>query len=58
MCCCFWVIGVRRGFTDADVRKVAGENILRVWAENEKVAARLQKERKASTATIEALDGK
>ena len=47
-----------RGWTDADVRKLAGENILRVWAANEQVAARLRAERPASTATIEALDGK
>ena len=49
---------LRRGWTDADVRKLAGENILRVWAANEQVAARLRAERPASTATIEALDGK
>jgi membrane dipeptidase len=48
---------LRRGFTDADVRKLAGENILRVWAANEQIAARLKAERPPSTATIEALDG-
>ena len=48
---------LRRGWTDADVRKLAGENILRVWATNEQMAARLKSERPASTATIEALDG-
>jgi membrane dipeptidase len=48
---------LRRGWTDADVRKLAGENILRAWAQNEQVAARLKNERPASTATIESLDG-
>jgi membrane dipeptidase len=48
---------LRRGFTDADVRKLAGENILRVWAANEQIAARLKAERPPSTATIEVLDG-
>jgi len=48
---------LRRGWTDADVRKLAGENILRVWAKNEQVAARLRRERPPSLATIEALDG-
>lgn len=48
---------LRRGWTDADVKKLAGENILRVWAANEQIAARLKSERPASTATIESLDG-
>ena len=48
---------LRRGWTDADVKKLVGENILRVWASNEQIAARLRNERPASTATIEALDG-
>ena len=48
---------LRRGWTDADVKKLVGENILRVWAANEQIAARLKTERPASTATIEALDG-
>jgi len=47
---------LRRGWTDNDVKKLAGENILRVWAENERVAARLRAERPPSLATIEALD--
>jgi len=49
---------LRRGWTDADARKLAGENILRVWAENEQIAARLKNERPPSLATIEALDGR
>jgi membrane dipeptidase len=48
---------LRRGWTDADAKKLVGENILRVWAANEEIAARLQKERPASIATIESLDG-
>jgi membrane dipeptidase len=47
---------LRRGWTDADVRKLSGGNILRVWAENEQMAARLRSERPPSIATIEALD--
>ena len=47
----------RRGWTDADLKKLAGENLLRVLDQAEQVAARLQKERKPSTATIQQLDG-
>jgi membrane dipeptidase len=43
---------VRRGWSDADLRKVAGENLLRVMGQAEKVAARLQRERPASTAVF------
>lgn len=46
----------RRGWTDTELRKVASGNILRVLAENEKVAARLQKTRRPSTRTIDELD--
>lgn len=49
---------VRRGWSDDDLTKLAGGNIVRTLAAAEEVAARLQKERPASTATIEALDGK
>jgi hypothetical protein len=38
------------------VRKVLGVNMLRVMRQAEDVAARLQKQREPSTATIEALD--
>jgi membrane dipeptidase len=48
----------RRGWSDADLRKLAGENFIRVFTQAEQVAARLQKERAPSTATIEQLDGK
>jgi len=47
---------IRRGWSDADLRKLAGENILRALRQAETVSARLRRERPASTATIEALD--
>jgi len=34
---------VRRGYTEAQIRKIWGGNLLRVWRDVEKVAARLQK---------------
>jgi membrane dipeptidase len=40
---------IRRGWSDADLRKLAGENVLRAMEETERVAARLQRERPAST---------
>jgi membrane dipeptidase len=46
----------RRGWSEADLRKVAGENLLRVFTQAEKVSARLKSERPASIATIEQLD--
>jgi membrane dipeptidase len=48
---------LKRGYADADVRKILGSNVLRVMKRAEEVAARLQKEREPSTATIELLDG-
>jgi membrane dipeptidase len=48
----------RRGWSDEDLKKLAGENLLRALERVESVAARLQKERKPSTATIEKLDGR
>ncbi|MCU0635565.1 MAG: dipeptidase [Gemmatimonadaceae bacterium] len=48
----------RRGWTDAELRKLAGENVLRALTQAERVSARLRRERPASTATIEQLDGK
>jgi membrane dipeptidase len=48
---------IRRGWSDADLKKLAGENVLRALREAEAVSRRLQKERPPSTATIEALDG-
>jgi len=48
----------RRGWSEAELRKLAGENVLRVWTEAERVAERLRRERGPSTATIEGLDGR
>lgn len=49
---------IRRGWSDADLKKLAGENVIRVLRQAERVAARLQRERPPSTATIEALDAR
>jgi membrane dipeptidase len=43
----------RRGWSDADLRKLAGENILRAFERAEAVAAGLQKTRGPSIASIE-----
>ncbi|HYR83020.1 MAG TPA: dipeptidase [Terriglobia bacterium] len=40
---------LRRGYTKDDLRKILGQNVLRVMRQVEQVAARLQKERPAST---------
>jgi membrane dipeptidase len=48
---------IRRGWSDADLRKLAGQNLLRVLRTAELVAARLQQTREPSTKTIEELDG-
>jgi membrane dipeptidase len=45
-----------RGYDDADLRKVAGGNVLRLMREAEEVAERLRSERGPSLATIEHLD--
>jgi membrane dipeptidase len=47
---------LRRGYTDEEVRKILGLNVLRVWRQAEQVAAKLQKTRGPSTATREKLD--
>ncbi|MEO8192740.1 MAG: dipeptidase [Gemmatimonadales bacterium] len=47
-----------RGWSDEDMRKLAGENVLRVLEKVEDVAGRLQKSRTPSTKTIALLDGK
>ena len=47
----------RRGWTEEELRKLAGENVLRVMREAEAVARRLQRQRPPSTKTIEELDG-
>jgi membrane dipeptidase len=48
----------RRGWTEQDLRKLAGENILRAMARAQEVAARLRRERPPSTRTILELDGR
>ena len=48
---------MRRGWTNEEVAKVAGENMLRVLASVEAAAAKLRTLRKPSEATIESLDG-
>jgi membrane dipeptidase len=48
---------IRRGWSDADLSKLAQGNVLRVMAEAEAVARRLQKSRPPSIATLESLDG-
>lgn len=45
---------IRRGWSDADLKKLAGENVLRALRAAEATAARLQKEREPSTRTITA----
>jgi membrane dipeptidase len=48
----------RRGWTDADLKKLAGGNVLRVMRQAETVSERLQKARPASTKSIQELDGR
>ena len=48
---------IRRGWSDRDLKKLAGQNLLRVFRAAEATAARLQKTRQPSTKTIEELDG-
>jgi membrane dipeptidase len=48
---------IRRGWSDADLKKLAGGNLLRAFRGAEATAARLRKTRQPSTKTIEELDG-
>lgn len=48
---------LHRGYSAEDIKKIAGLNFLRVFRQAEAVASRLQKERPASDARIEELDG-
>ncbi len=43
---------IRRGWSDADLRKLAGQNLLRVMHQAEAVAAKLQAAGQPSTATV------
>lgn len=47
---------IRRGWKDDALRKLASGNLIRAFTQAEAVAARLQRERPPSTATLEALD--
>ena len=49
---------IRRGWSDADLEKLAGGNLIRVLTQAEAVAMRLQGQRAPSLATIEPLDGR
>ena len=44
---------LRRGYTDADIKKILGQNVLRVMREVEKVSKKLQAERGPSTAIFQ-----
>jgi membrane dipeptidase len=44
---------IRRGYTDDEVKKVLGLNILHVMREVERAATRIQRTRGPSTATID-----
>ncbi|HEX6434619.1 MAG TPA: membrane dipeptidase, partial [Gemmatimonadales bacterium] len=48
---------IRRGWSDADLKKLAGGNLLRALRAAEATSARLRKARQPSTRTIEQLDG-
>ena len=48
----------RRGWTEADLRKLAGENVLRALKQAETVSARIKRQRPPSTKTIQQLDGR
>ena len=48
---------VRRGWSDRELKKVAGGNVLRALRASEATARRLQASRRPSVATIETLDG-
>jgi membrane dipeptidase len=49
---------IRRGWSDADLRKLAGENVLRAFRTAEGVSRLLRATRKPSVATIEQMDAK
>jgi len=48
----------RRGWSEDDLRKLAGENVMRAWREAEESAGRIQRTRGPSTRTIEEMDGR
>jgi membrane dipeptidase len=48
---------LKRGYSDDDIKKVIGLNVLRAWRQADRVAADLKKQRGPSSATIQRLDG-
>jgi membrane dipeptidase len=48
----------RRGWSDEELKRLAGENLLRVMREAESTARRIQRVREPSTRTIEEMDGR
>lgn len=48
---------LRRGYSDEEIGKIAGRNVLRVLHQAEQTAARLQKTRRASDVTLPQMDG-
>jgi membrane dipeptidase len=48
----------RRGWSEDDLAKLAGGNVLRAWSAAENAAAQIQQRRGPSNATIEDLDGR
>ena len=49
---------LKRGWTDTELKGLAGENVLRVLKGAETVSSLLRKTRPASTKTIQQLDGR
>jgi membrane dipeptidase len=47
---------LKRGYTEQDIKKILGLNVLRVMREAERVSMELHKKRGPSTATIESMD--
>ena len=48
---------IRRGYSDEDIKKILGLNVLRAMRQTEVRAAELRRKRLPSAATIEELDG-
>lgn len=48
---------LKRGYSDDDIKKVIGLNVLRAWRQAERVSTDLRKQRGPSTATLKGLDG-